>query len=178
MRIAGCIVAGFLFVAGCNTPAPHGDSSASTEAAMFGIESIRIHPVFSHITDWTDDGQIDGVEALVEFSDRFSDPTKGAGTILFELFEYREGSPDPRGRRVVNPWLASIQTVEQQRAHWNNTTQTYEFKLAWPQIHQGQLYVLTATFTATTGERFFSRVILGGAQETSSGTATSQPASH
>src|SRR5947209_5896892 len=105
-------------------------SPTEKHADLFNATDMRIHPIFTQIMDWTGDGKPDGVEALVEFQDQFGDPTKASGKILFELFEYRYGFPDPRGKRVVNPWIASLQTADDQREHWSRTTGTYRFQLA------------------------------------------------
>lgn len=151
-----CLVIGLL-LGGCN-PFDRGREPAGPE--MFDPASMRIHPVFTQVKDWTGDGQADGIEALVELNDQFGDPAKGSGKMLFELFAYRPQHPEPRGDRIVNPWIGSIATVEEQRSHWSGTTQTYNFQLAWDQIRRDQTYVLTATFESKTGRRYFDRTIL------------------
>lgn len=143
-----------------------------SEPSLFDASAMRVHPIFSDIKDWTGDGRPDGVEVLLEFQDRFGDPTKAAGTVLFELFEYRRGNPDPRGARVVNPWVGSIATLGEQSAHWNRTSRTYAFQLAFPAIAERNAYVLTATFRPTAGGRFFDRVVL----TTPSSTPSEEPA--
>ena len=100
---------------GCNTfrsvTEPRPDQPAS-----FSPVAMRIHPIFSGLKDWTGDGRADGIEALVEFEDQFGDPTKASGTVIFELFSYRPTFPDPRGERLVNPWVGSLQTLADQQA--------------------------------------------------------------
>lgn len=135
-------------------PAPQRDEAA------FGQVSMRLHPVFSRIKDWTGDGEPDGIEAMVEFQDAFGDPTKASGRLIFELFEFRPNQPEPRGRRVTNPWVGSLQTQDDQRERWNRASRTYTFPLELPKIDTGRDYVLTAQFDATDGKRFFDKLIL------------------
>ena len=59
---------------------------------------MRIHPIFTQIADWTHSGKPDGIEAQLEFTDQFGDPTKASGKVLFELFSYQNDSPDRAGR--------------------------------------------------------------------------------
>ena len=148
-----------LLIPGCGVRPPVPRSP--TDAQLFAPISMRVHPIFSDIKDFNSDGQPDGIEALLEFQDQFNDPTKAAGTVVFELFEYRPYSPDPRGRRVVNPWVGSLLTLPEQQARWNRTSRTYSFQLEYSKIRADENYVLTATFdTGTT--RFFDEVVLEG----------------
>jgi hypothetical protein len=135
---------------------------------------MRIHPIFTQLKDWTGDGNIDGIEVLLEFQDQFGDPTKAAGTAMFELYDYRVANPEPRGQRLANPWIGSIATLEEQKARWNRTSRTYAFQLAYPQISKFKSYVLTVAFRTNTGERFFDRVVLE-AQDENSASPTTRP---
>jgi len=140
---------------------------------------MRIHPIFSGLKDWTGDGKPDGIEALIEFEDQFNDPTKASGTVIFELFAYLPYNPDPRGPRLVNPWVGSLQTLADQQARWNRTSRTYSFQLAYPQIRADKSYVLTATFN-TGSTRFFDQIVLEGTPKPRGETskpATTAPAS-
>src|SRR4051794_21172385 len=144
---------------GCasHSPAPRSPG----DAALFAPASMRIHPIFTQIKDWTGDGKPDGVEALLEFQDQFSDPTKASGTVIFELYTYRKGDTDPRGDRVVNPWVGSLQTLADQQARWNRTSRTYFFQLEYPAIRDDRTYVLGATFD-TGATRFFDQIVIKG----------------
>lgn len=152
------LLASLLF-GGC-TNAPKYTRTPS-EAQLFAPVSMRIHPIFTQVKDWTGDGHPDGIEALLEFQDRFTDPTKAAGDVVFELYTYRPYSPDSRGERVVNPWLGSLRTLANQQARWNRTSRTYAFELEYPEIREDRDYVLVATFD--TGQtRFFDQIVLEG----------------
>ncbi|MEA2733961.1 MAG: hypothetical protein QOE14_412 [Humisphaera sp.] len=132
-----------------------------SEAQLFAPVSMRIHPIFTQVKDWTGDGVVDGIEALLEFQDQFTDPTKAAGGVVFELFAYRPYSPEARGERVLNPWVGSLRTVADQEARWNRTSRTYSFELEYPEIREDRDYVLAATFD-TGHTRFFDQIILEG----------------
>lgn len=160
---------------GCNSTPSH--KRASTDAALFGPAAMRIHPIFTQVKDWTGDGRPDGIEALIELQDQFGDPTKASGRVVFELFEYRAYDPDPRGARVVNPWIGELGTIEAQRERWNRTSRTYSFQLAYDQIRIDRPYVLTATFEMSLGGRFFDRIILEPKEQRLDRPATTAPAS-
>ena len=96
---------------------------------MFAPTSMRIHPIFTQIIDANTDGKPDALEAQLEFQDQFGDPTKAAGTVMFELFEYRKDSPDPRGHRLAGPWVLSLKSTAEQHDRWNTTLRTYRFQL-------------------------------------------------
>lgn len=150
-----CVV----WLIGCETsvnPAPR----TPNDAALFGPAAMRIHPIFSQVKDWNGDNISDGIEALIELQDQFGDPTKASGQVVFELFEYRRNDPEPRGLRLVNPWIGDLSTLEAQRQRWNRTSRTYSFQLAFPQITTDRAYVLTATFELSGGGRYFDRIIL------------------
>lgn len=165
MRRSVGVIACILLLAGCqNDLPPTAEESVATPSNEFGPVSMEIHPVFTQIEDWTGDGKPDGIEASLEFDDQFHDPTKAAGQVVFELYSFRQTSPDPRGRRLVNPWVGSLMSVADQEAHWSRTSRTYTFELADPKISQSQTYVLTATFDEAGGGRFFDRIILQGKQ--------------
>ena len=141
---------------------------------MFGAVAMRLHPVFTQIRSWSGGVAPDGIEAMVEFQDQFGEPAKASGDVVFELFQYRKGYPDPRGDRVVGPWTATLNTVASQYEHWNRASRTYSFKLAYRDIRPKSTYVLTATFELAGGGRFFDRIIL---EPMTSEPQSEQPAS-
>ena len=149
--------------AGCAASGPLPEHTPR-DGSLFGPTRMRVHPIFTQVKDWTGDGQPDGVEALLEFNDRFDDPTKASGSAVFELFEYRPYNPDPRGERVTSPWIGSLVTVDEQRARWNSTLTSYSFRLPFDGVRAGRNYVLSAAFdrSETEGEpsRFFDRIII------------------
>jgi hypothetical protein len=147
-----------LALAACDSTAPL--SRTSDEAAMFSPVSMRLHPAFTLVKDLTGSGTPNGIEALVEFDDRFDDPTRAAGTLLFELYEYRAGWPEIEGDRLSLPWTGNITTVDQQKAHWDRPLRAYSFELAYPAVRTDRDYVLSVTFESGSGQRLFAQTII------------------
>jgi hypothetical protein len=162
-----------LILVGCaSDPTPR--VRTAEETRYFSPVSMQLVN-FSKVKDWSGSGKPEGVEALVEFDDSFGDRTKAAGTILFEIYDYRRGWPDPRGARVVNPFTASLQTFEEQRAHWDRATGAYIFRLAFDGARLDRSYVLTAMYESPQSEhRLFSQIVLPAIETgaTQSGTST------
>jgi len=155
----GLLLSLLVILLGCQTePAPSPRSAA--EMALFGPVAMRIHPIFTRVKDWTGDNKPDGVEALVELQDQFGDPTKAAGRVIFELYSFQKFDPQRKGNRLVNPWIGSLMTLEEQRDRWNRTSRTYSFPLSFAPISEDQTYVLTAQFESASGQRFFDQLIL------------------
>lgn len=156
MRLALTCLA--LLAAGC---AADPSAPAGSQNEMFAPKAVRIHPVFTKIASWSGDERPEGIEALVELRDQFDDTCKGAGSLVFELYEFRTDQPDPRGKRLYNPWQVDIDTEEEQRERWSKTGRCYTFRLAADRINENGRYVLTVSFTPTGGTRLFDRIVLG-----------------
>ena len=127
---------------------------------LFAAREVKIHPVFTRISDWTGDGKPDGIDALIELRDQFGDTTKGAGTFTFELYEFRNDRPNSRGSRISDPWRAEVITPKQQQARWSKTSRCYSFRLQSADAGRGS-HVLTVTYAPTGGgPRAFDQVVL------------------
>jgi hypothetical protein len=131
----------------------------STDAALFGPATMRLHPIFTQVKDWTGDGIPDGIEALVELEDQFADPTKASGHIIFDLYQYKKYDPQRKGNWLAE-WQADLSTLAAQRDYWNRTSRTYGFQLAFPLITLDQNYVLTAEFQLNNGGRLFDQLVI------------------
>jgi len=103
------------------------------EAKLFGPKSMRIHPTFTRVKDWTGDGKPDGIEAVVELQDEFGEPTRATGSVMFELYQYRQAYPDVRGRRIPEVWVWPLLRKEEQLAHWSRALRAYSFKIPFDQ---------------------------------------------
>lgn len=112
---------------------------------MFGPSSMRVHPIFTRYKDWTGDNGIDGIEAVVELQDQFGEPTRATGRVMFELYDYRQDFPEPRGRRIGGPWIVPLTTKEEQQRYWSKAVRGYSFQLGAPRP-EGRGVVLLATF--------------------------------
>ena len=137
-----------------------------TRPEEFGPAKLRVHPTFTQIKDWTGDKKPDGVEVVVELLDSFGEPTRGNGSLLFELWSYRKYDPDPLGNRLAGPWRGPLLTNEDQAGHWSPALRAYTFQLAWDKINPTKEYVLTGSFETAGGAdrpgggRLFDRLIL------------------
>ena len=116
----------------------------------FGPAKVRLHPTFTQVKDWTGDNQPDGIEAVVELLDSFGEPTRGSGSFLFELSEYRPVEPQPAGGRIADPWVFKLDTREQQQARWNPALRAYTFQLPG-KFRQDRTYVLDVRFETAGG---------------------------
>ena len=142
-RLAAVLVLSGLAL-GCGGAEPRARSALDQQ--MFGPTGIRIHPTFTQVRDLTGAGKPDGVEATLEILDQFGEPTRATGRVMFELYSYRKDMPDVKGRRLSEPWIAPLNTKEQQTEHWNSALRAYTFQLHFPQISTHEYYVLTAQF--------------------------------
>jgi len=169
------VTAILLMLCACESTGPR--PRTDEEAALFGPVSMRLHPIFTQVKNVSGTGTVpDGIEAVLEFDDQVGDPTKAAGTAIFELFEFRQGYPDIRGERLINPWPASLVSLDDQQAHWHREYGAYSFLLADPAIKTDRNYVLTATFEPLEGGRFFAQTILiGNTIKREKRTPTSEP---
>lgn len=158
--------------AGCENG---GDRPAAAPADdLFSPAAMRINPAFTQVADLSHAGKPDGIEAQLEFTDRFGDPTKASGRVLYELFEYRR-DVDPRGKRVGGPWMFPIETVAEQKEGWNSPLRSYRFALSDAGIKPDESYVLSAIFELTRGGRFFDRIVLTGRKAEPAGSLFAKP---
>ena len=147
-----------LLVTGCARTAAD-DAAGNLDAGRFAPVSMRLHPVFTRVADWTGDGRADGIEAIVEFYDRFDDPAKASGTMVFELYDHDPAAPDGRGRRIGQTWTGSLVTLDLQAARYNRQLRGYEFKLDRPGLG-GQTLALLARFNPLAGRRLEDTAVL------------------
>ena len=129
---------------------------------LFGPVAMRLHPVFTKVADFDGDGVLDGIEAVLEFQDQFGDPTKAAGRVLFDIYQFKSYNPDIRGNHLAGPFEGRLDSIQDQRARWNRVNRAYIFQLAYPPVKIDQDYVVTATFELLNGGRFFDQVMVEG----------------
>ena len=141
-RLVSCAAVPLLLsLASCGSG---GRARTAEEAELFGPKSMRVHPTFTRIKDWTGDGRPDGVEAVVELQDEFGEPTRATGSAMFELYQYRATHPDVRGRRIPEVWVWPLLRRNEQAAHWSRALRAYTFKIPFD---PGRVtIVLEATF--------------------------------
>jgi hypothetical protein len=127
----------------------------------FGPSKVRLHPTFTQVKDWTGDGKPDGVEAVVELLDSFGEPTRGSGKFLFDLSDYRSADADATGGRVAGPWVVSLQTRDEQLAHWNTALRAYTFQLPQAKLRSSVAYVLDVSYDPTPSDGATTRPTTG-----------------
>jgi hypothetical protein len=145
---------------------PACDSSPKiTREESFGPAKVRLHPTFTQVRDWTTDGKPDGVEAVVELLDSFGDPTRGSGTFVFEVYDYRPNDPNPANKRLGEPWIVKLETRDDQQAKWSPALRAYTFQLPG-KLRKDKTYVLDVTFETAGGAnrpgggRLFDRLVI------------------
>ncbi len=146
-------------LAACSALPPSPLTRSDSESGLFGPVSMKLDS-FSKIKNWNGGPSPDGIEAHLEFDDQFGDRTKAAGSVYFELYQYRPDWPDPRGPRLAEPWTRSLTGVDQQKMYWESASGTYTFKLDYPEARLDRSYVLAATYQSTMGQRLFTRLII------------------
>ena len=146
----GLTVSLVALLGGCRTSGPDHiptESARAEQLALMLPDRIVIEP-FTRIRSFDDDPVPDGILAVVRPVDPFGDPVKAAGRFYFELYHYRDASPDRRGPRLEF-WEIEIDSVRKVREHWSRA-QMYEFRLAWTrgagQVRVGQRYLLVVTY--------------------------------
>lgn len=149
-----CLIFHLLLVfatTGCARKLP----SNSTEIApLLTADKVALHS-FSSPKDWDDDGILDGIEAHIEAIDHFGDPCKTLGTLLFELYTFREAMPEPKGRQL-GVWEASMDDLQGHQLHWQRISRTYRFDLqTLKPIPLRRKYILTVKMTLPGGRRLF-----------------------
>ncbi|HEX4796198.1 MAG TPA: hypothetical protein VH370_20585 [Humisphaera sp.] len=132
---------------------------SQSEEQMFGPSSMRIHPAFTQVKDWTGDSKPDGIEVVLEMQDQFGEPTRAAGILRFELWTFREAAAERRGTQLAQPWIFQLNTRSEQNAHWNPVERGYTFQLPFDKISADRRYVLTAQFDRPEG-RLFDQLIV------------------
>jgi hypothetical protein len=154
-----CFTLALLLCVGCHNADAPAPPAPSLDNQLFGPTSMRLHPIFTQVKDWTGDGVPDGVEALVEVQDQFGDPVKASGHLILDLYEYKKYDPQRRGNWLAQ-WQADLSTLAAQRDYWNRTSRTYGFQLAFGQIAVDKNYVLTAEFQLSSGQRLFDQLVI------------------
>ena len=117
---------------------------------------MRVHPFTSLRFDESVGSHV--MSAHVEFRDRVNDVTKAVGAFRFELYRVAEGGGvSSAQRRLLYQWSASVQTVDENVAHYDRATRTYEFKLSLDQPPEaGWRLLLLVQFTDSDRRRYWA----------------------
>jgi len=121
---------------------------------------MRVHPFTAVEVDRDDAGV--RLEARIETLDRLGDVTKAVGDFRFELYHMPPGVYEtPAEGKLLYQWSAPMNTIEQNRRHWDSITRTYLFKLQMDRLPRvtGRL-LLVAHFTDPGGRHLAARAVV------------------
>ncbi len=162
-RVGFIIAAVFAFafaVAGCERVTLKGEQVTEPVPSNgdwpFKPALMRVHPFTSLRFDDSVGSHV--LSAHVEFRDRVNDVTKAVGSFRFELYRVpeRDGASVIQ-RQLLYQWSASVQTTDQNVAHYDRATRTYEFKLSLNGSPEpGSRLLLLVQFTDSDGQRFWA----------------------
>ncbi|MBN2211219.1 MAG: hypothetical protein JW709_07470 [Sedimentisphaerales bacterium] len=112
------------FVSGC-TPGPTG--AASPRETGYHVQTVRLKESFTRMYQ-DNQGRLH-VKTTVELRDPFGDSIKALGAFRFELFQYRPAYHDPRGARLKEGGMQTLDLsrLQENDSHWNRITRCYNF---------------------------------------------------
>lgn len=150
-------------LAGCLNPTT-GTDQANREQALTLLMPSRIEIVepFTRVKSFDQDVAPDGIELLLQAVNSLENPgLMIVGALQVELYQHVPASANQKGRRLEH-WNVTLSSAEDQRMHWNQLTQMYEFRLG---IDPGALplddkYVLAVTYNSPLGEHLMDEVVL------------------
>ncbi len=109
-----------------------GCASGPTTAALpretgYHVQTVHLKESFTRLYQ-DEQGRLH-VKAAVELCDSFGDSIKALGAFRFELFQYRLAYHDPRGARLPEKGIQTIDLTRLQEndSHWNRITRCYNF---------------------------------------------------
>lgn len=172
MALCCTFVLGSLLVGGCDgirfkgpagSDPPSGAQADPQPAAAwpFAPVSMRIHPFTAIEFDESRDVAV--LNARVELLDQVGDMTKGVGQFRFELYQVGRGAGSDTQQRQLYAWQVPLQTIDQNRLHYDHITRTYGFELKMDQMPQaGTALRLVGQFTTPSGRRLSADAPLTG----------------
>lgn len=158
-----CLGIGALCTACATTPAQDANRTDGREALSLLLPSrIEIVEPFTRTRRPVEGESGDGIELLLRAVNSLGNPgLMIVGDVRIELYEFVPGTADHKGARI-DGWDIPLETEADQRAHWNQLTQMYEFHL---EVNAAALpptsrFVLQATYNSPLGEHFTDEMVL------------------
>lgn len=130
--------------------------------ALLMPSHIEIVEPFTRARSFDDDDAPDGIELLLRAVNYLDNPgLMIVGDIRAELYEYVAASSDHKGRQIHH-WDLPLRTTAQQRRHWNQLTQMYEFRLLVDvdAVTPAKRFVLLVTYNSPLGEHLTDEFVL------------------
>lgn len=150
-------------IAGCRTidkaPLPEAQREA---LALLLPNEIEIIKPFTKVASFDDDPEPEGIELFVRAVNYLENPgLMLVGAMRIEMYEYVPASADHKGKQL-DLWEVPLRTREDQRKHWNQLTQMYEFRLDVNQdrLPVSQRVVLLVTYISPFGDKKSAEHIL------------------
>jgi len=136
-----------------------GDSRALWDTVA--AERVVVVGPFTRPASFDKDPVPDGLEVVLQPLDHEGEPTKIAGHLLFELYDYRPASAERKGQ-LLQSWEMELASRKDQAAYWNRATRMYEFPLAvdLKRLSQQPKYVLVARYANPWDEYLEDQLIL------------------
>lgn len=161
MKLVGTVASVFFFVlllveSGCEPgavePPPTGSGSNLLSAyTSYTAAKIDIVPLteFICVSGGEEEPKI---KVYVGLLDSFDCQIKAPGVFRFELYEYVERSPEPKGKRIaIWPDVDLTDAVENNN-YWRDYLRAYEFNLDF-EPERNKRYILEATCLSPNGKR-------------------------
>lgn len=139
-----CLTAVALALIGCQAPESPGQPAVDGDGRV-AIQRVQISPLTEFIAD-PENPDAHQLKVLLEVFDMSGLPVSTAGTVRFELYEFRPLSSDPRGRRL-SIWPAlDLSNAADAEKYWSQLLRGYEFYLPIDFLPRGgRKYVLEVT---------------------------------
>ena len=120
---------------------------------------IIVEP-FSGLKSFDDDDQPDGLEVVLRPVDAFDDPVKIAGALRIELYAFRAGAGERKGRKIEQ-WDIPLTSMRDQRTYWNRFTQMYEIplELDLASAEPADKFVIEVTYNTPLGEHMLTEYV-------------------
>lgn len=156
------IVLALLLPAGCNRPSVDtSDAAARQQLSLLMPDRVSIVGPFTRFRSFNDDDRLDGIELLLQPVNTFGDPVNIAGSVIIELYEFRQASGDNKGAKI-RQWDVSLASERDQRTYWNRTTSMYEFQLQFDPatLPPCEKYVLQVIYNTPLQEHMLDEHVL------------------
>jgi len=159
LRIYVIFLCFLLAWAGCEqslpvVKSPSGNNGSFDRLSAYGLYTpvkIDIMP----LTEFVGPADIEeptGINVYVSLLDSFDCQGKAPGVFRFELYEYEQLSPEPKGKRIVLWPDIDLTAPAENNRHWRDFLRAYEFNLDF-EPEPSRTYILQATCITPDGKR-------------------------
>ena len=161
-----CMIAAFfsvlllLFSCGCKF-GPNGrppGPEASEVSISYSPASVDIMPL-TEFTSANGEDQASALTVYVSLLDAFDCQIKAPGKIRFELFEHKQRTVTPKGKRLVKWDDIELVDAKTNQDYWQDYLRAYKFVLAF-EPHQDRVYVLEVTCLCPDQRRLTADIVL------------------